>query len=169
MKRGFTLIELLVVVLIIGILAAVALPQYELVVTKSRMVQAIGTVNAMRQASIRYQLANGKYATDFRDLDVSFNCTSLSEDGDVCTMRRGSDTYYCYLSDSKDSDGNRKPTSYCNYKNKIIYVYTPTAKNPECIAVKTSAIANRVCKALGGVYYNEYGGETGNNVYKVTF
>ena len=69
-KKAFTLIELLVVVLIIGILAAIALPQYEKSVMKTKFAKVITYSNIVAQAEEEYYLINGKYACRPMDLTL---------------------------------------------------------------------------------------------------
>lgn len=100
-KAGFTLIELLVVVLIIGILAAVAVPQYQKAVEKARAAEAVLTVSALEKELELWILQNGMKNVDFFDqlsqdyqppLSIEPVCTFIEEE-EVCL----SPTNYEYL------------------------------------------------------------------------
>lgn len=77
MKKGFTLIELLVVVLIIGILSAIALPQYTTAVEKARAAEAVTLMGTIRYAAERYRLQTGSFpGKDFTVLDIEVPSTA---------------------------------------------------------------------------------------------
>ena len=69
-NNAFTLIELLVVVLIIGILAAVAVPQYQKAVEKSKAAQALTLLRSMYQAGQAHLLASGQWPSSVADIDI---------------------------------------------------------------------------------------------------
>ena len=72
-NKAFTLIELLVVVLIIGILAAIALPQYKKAVEKARAVEARTNLAALINAERIYKMSNGNATNKLDELDIQLS------------------------------------------------------------------------------------------------
>ena len=91
-RQGFTLIELLVVVLIMGILASVAMPQYFKSVEKSRAAEATSVLSSIASAQERAYMQKGSYVTKLEDLDVGVSNLSYftvsSGPGATTTMKR---------------------------------------------------------------------------------
>ena len=108
LRSGFTLIELLVVVLIIGILAAVALPQYQKALNKTRTMRMLPLMKAIVAAEHVYHLTHGSYTIDFTQLDIEMPAggtvdTELNENSTLINRLIFSD-FSCHLQLQNYSD-----------------------------------------------------------------
>ncbi len=149
MKRGFTLIELLVVVLIIGVLTAIALPQYQIAVDKSRYATLMPMAKSVASAQEAFYMNGGHYSDDLAYLDVQLPndpSGTVADVGDGLKVEISEDSDYGFVKMSKEGLEN----NYIIYQdNSLNY-----PKEIHCEALTGSERAERLCKTLGGSFIN---------------
>ena len=143
-KQGFTLIELLVVVLIIGILASVALPQYTKAVEKARAAEAWTTLKSINDAMETYRMENTAEPTKFSDLSLTFvdkNGISVTEGSFESTNF----TYYLHHINASEAD---TPVAQHGANGAILNI-TAEGKHG-CWAFGETEANTKYCKAIVG-------------------
>ena len=150
---GFTLIELLVVVLIIGILAGVALPQYEVSVKKSRLAAAIPLVKTLSDAEELYYNANGVYTGNVSSLDVSMppGATLYGGSTDDGYVQLSNGIIIDLLSGTGDMVGGAGSFVEARLPDGTNYIYYRQYLQNSSIPGERRCLGHeKVCKAMGG-------------------
>ena len=161
-KQAFTLIELLVVVLIIAILAAVALPQYQVAVGKSHVVSFLPTMRGLLNAQETYYLANGTYTNDMDELDVNILYDSKTDPkeggwGEERTYTMGNNLVHLYKQ-------VHAVVGEIDKKTLVINMYGTNDTYAHCFS--TASKGEKICKALGPF---DKKSSKGYNLYKIFF
>ena len=148
MKKAFTLIELLVVVLIIGILAAVALPQYQKSVEKARLTEALNNIKTIKNNFKLFLLENGGYPEEdvcLKDMGEAGELTGGTWDG--CTYTTPHFEYYALRCSSVLCSAEISPFTNYDYTILLDDRNDEDGHHDTCFTQETD-LGRYICKSL---------------------
>ena len=139
-NKGFTLVELLVVILIIGILTAIALPQYRFAIEKARVQRMLPLLRVLHNAQRAYFMINLSYAASFDELSI--------EPPAGAEVNREKTVYkYTHIKvvlepkDIKAFPDLNTPTYFLKWYNEGLL---------DCWAQASNTLANKICQHASG-------------------
>ncbi|MBO4707813.1 MAG: prepilin-type N-terminal cleavage/methylation domain-containing protein [Elusimicrobiaceae bacterium] len=173
-KKGFTLIELLVVVLIIGVLAAIALPQYQTAVAKAKVTSILPLMRRWKDALMEWNTEHGSYCKieengvcnetpDGEVLDANWPSDWINPYfGVPCANYTECENDYWYCFANEEANGAVACSHTTDEGSELgIIMYQPDDPYYEnfrgMITCYGRGKGNKVCKALGGKLLIDYG------------
>jgi type IV pilus assembly protein PilE len=144
MKKGFTLIELLVVVLIIGILSAIAIPQYAKTAERSRAAEVLASIRTLKDALEMYYLQAGVYPTAEDQLDVTIPAV---KDYDIVIDNTQTNIR---------ANNKKGTTGYPHFRYFPRFAPSPFAGKLLCVAQDSDTRSKGICVSLGGTNIRAY-------------
>ena len=167
-NKAFTLIELLVVVLIIGILAAIAVPQYKFAVDKTKLANLLAMTKSVVESEEAYYLAHGEYTNKWNNLDISL---PGNINNPVLSSTEG---WSLYLTLDGGGSANAVLAYSTNLPDITLYAFynnnhTKFWRGIGCYAKKTNDWANKLCKNLTNKTYAENSAGSGANSQHVYY
>ena len=144
-KLGFTLIEMLVVVLIIGILANIALPQYKMAVAKTRYAAFKNNARAIANSAEVFYLVQDRYPTKYEELDIEVDGVKLKEEGERHTIIYLKDGSRCEIWFNSGGVACRGKI----FGKEMVYShpFNGTLRQCDALGSDKNDIQHRLCKA----------------------